>query len=206
MPSLRTPVVKANTIKVIDVVKPEEPIAEPIVESVDEPIVESVDEPIVEVKPSLRTPVVRAKRQPSLRTPVVKAKKEEPTIQPETNVIYTIDESIIDVKLPTEPIKEESLRTPVVKKIADKVKCPDCGKMVSSKSLKYSHIHTCTAKKTKQQDVNVEVKQDEPTEYIKTFEPVNIELPMKPSLPGSQRENMRKLRQERMKLLFTGAV
>ena len=178
---------KAKTIKVVEVAKPDEQVDEPIVEPIVEPVAEPVVETVAEAKPK-----ARAKLQP-------KAKKEEPFVEPNINVIPTIDESIAEVELPKETVKEN-------KKVSDKVQCPDCGKMVSSKSLKYSHVHTCTAKKTKQQDVHVEVKQDEPVEEVKTFEHVNIELPMKPVLPGSQRDNMRKLRQERMKLIFTGAV
>jgi hypothetical protein len=33
-------------------------------------------------------------------------------------------------------------------KSADKVTCPDCGKQMSAKTLKYSHVPNCTAKKS----------------------------------------------------------
>jgi hypothetical protein len=37
---------------------------------------------------------------------------------------------------------------PTIKAI-EKVECPNCNKMVSAKTFKYSHVHTCKAKKKK---------------------------------------------------------
>ena len=186
---------KSKTIKVVEVAKPDEPIVEQVNEPIDEPVVEQVsepvDEPVVEAIPEAK-PKARAKRQP-------KSKKEEPFTEPNINVISTIDESVVEVELPKETVKEN-------KKVSDKVQCPDCGKMVSSKSLKYSHVHTCTAKKSKPLHVTNDDKQDDTIEDVKTFEPVNVELPVKPTIPLSHRENVRKLRQERMKLIFAGAI
>ena len=121
---------KAKTIKVVEV-EPiiDEPISEPISEPVNEPISEAISEPFVEVKP-------KAKRQP-------KAKKVEPIIEPEVTVESTLNESVVELKIPDELIKQLKVQ-------ADKVKCPDCEKMVTSKSLKYSHKYTCLSKKVQE--------------------------------------------------------
>ncbi len=37
------------------------------------------------------------------------------------------------------------------RKVVDKVKCPDCGKQISAKTLRYSHTTKCTAKKNRQE-------------------------------------------------------
>ena len=110
---------KSKTIKVVDV----EPISEPIAEPIEEPI----SEPIVKPK---------AKR-------ISKAKKVEPIIEPEATVESTLNESVVELKIPDELIKQLKVQ-------ADKVKCPDCEKMVTSKSLKYSHKYTCLSKKVQE--------------------------------------------------------
>ena len=121
---------EAKTIKVVEV-EPiiDEPISEPISEPVNEPISEAISEPFVEVKP-------KAKRQP-------KAKKVELIIEPEVTVEFTLNESVVELKIPDELIKQLKIQ-------ADKVKCPDCENMVSSKSLKLSHTYTCISKKVQE--------------------------------------------------------
>jgi uncharacterized Zn-finger protein len=39
-----------------------------------------------------------------------------------------------------------------------KVKCPDCGKQMSAKTLKYSHVPNCVKKKEKQNKETEEIK------------------------------------------------
>ena len=83
------------------------------------------------------TPVVpkaKAKRAPSrgpsvrsLKTPVEKPKVIEPEVEVE-----------VEVTLPAEEVKVEA-----------KVECPDCGKMMSQKTLRYSHGPNCVSKKQK---------------------------------------------------------
>ena len=119
---------KAKTIKVVEVEPINEPGNEVIAEPIAEPIVESIVEQ-QEVKP-------KAKRQP-------KAKKVEPIIEPEVTVESTLNESVVELKIPDELIKQLKIQ-------ADKVKCPDCEKMVTSKSLKYSHKYTCLSKKVQE--------------------------------------------------------
>ena len=54
--------------------------------------------------------------------------------------------------LEVEPIEEQILKSPEPKEevlIDDKVACPDCGKQMSAKTLKYSHVANCVTKKPK---------------------------------------------------------
>ena len=184
---------KAKTIKVVEV-EPiiDEPISEPISEPVNEPISEAISEPFVEVKP-------KAKRQP-------KAKKVEPIIEPEVTVESTLNESVVELKIPDELIKQLKIQ-------ADKVKCPDCEKMVSSKSLKYSHKYTCISKKVQEHNDKTATKKEillndnnDNKEEDTFYEPVEVTLPIKPIVKETARDMRQRLRQERLLNLFVGAV
>ena len=181
---------KAKTIKVVEV-EPiiDEPISEPISEPINEPISEAISEPFVEVKP-------KAKRQP-------KAKKVEPIIEPEVTVESTLNESVVELKIPDELIKQLKIQ-------ADKVKCPDCEKMVTSKSLKYSHKYTCLSKKVQEHNDKTATKKEillnENNEDVTEYEPIVVELPIKPIVKETARDMRQRLRQERLLNLFVGAV
>ena len=77
-------------------------------------------------------PKARAKRSPS-RGPSVRLKHNviEPEPEPEP-------EPEVQAELPVEEVKVDA-----------KVECPDCGKMMSQKTLRYSHGPNCVAKKQK---------------------------------------------------------
>ena len=91
------------------------------------------------------TPVVhkvKAKRAPSrgpsvrsLKTPVEKPNVIEPVVevQPAAPSLAGMQP---DVTLPAEEVKVDA-----------KVECPDCGKMMSQKTLRYSHGPNCVSKK-----------------------------------------------------------
>ena len=97
----------------------------------DQPVAEPVAEPATEPKP---------KRAPRGRAPSRKRVKE---LDAEVvDVEPTLEETAVEVTLP------EEKPAAVVK---DKVACPDCGKEMSAKTLKYSHAPNCTVKK-KQSD------------------------------------------------------
>jgi hypothetical protein len=97
----------------------------------DQPVAEPVVEPVAEPKP---------KRAPRGRAPSRK-KVTEP--EPEVVAVEpTVEETTVEVTLP------EEKPAAVVK---DKVACPDCGKEMSAKTLKYSHAPNCVIKK-KQSD------------------------------------------------------
>ena len=90
---------------------------------------EPVAEPVAEPKP---------KRAPRAKAPARKKVKE---LDAEVVAVEpSVDETSVVVAVP------EEKPAPVVK---DKVACPDCGKEMSAKTLKYSHVPNCAAKKQK---------------------------------------------------------
>jgi hypothetical protein len=191
---------KAKTIKVVEV-EPiiDEPISEPISEPVNEPISEAISEPFVEVKLPKDANGAKAKRQP-------KAKKVEPIIEPEVTVESTLNESVVELKIPDELIKQLKVQ-------ADKVKCPDCEKMVTSKSLKYSHKYTCLSKKVQEHNDKTATKKEillnennDNNEDVTEYEPIVVALPIKPIVKETARDMRQRLRQERLLNLFVGAV
>ena len=179
---------KAKTIKVVEV--------EPINESVNEVIAEPIAEPIVESIVEQQEVKPKVKRQP-------KAKKVEPIIEPEVTVESTLNESVVELKIPDELIKQLKVQ-------ADKVKCPDCEKMVTSKSLKYSHKYTCLSKKVQEHNDKTATKKEillnENNEDVTEYEPIVVALPIKPIVKETARDIRQRLRQERLLNLFVGAV
>ena len=100
----------------------------------DQPVAQEVAEPVAEP-----TAEPKPKRAPRGRAPSRK-KVTEP--EPEVVAVEpTVEETTVEVKVPDE-------KPAVVK---DKVACPDCGKEMSAKTLKFSHAPNCTVKK-KQSD------------------------------------------------------
>jgi hypothetical protein len=101
------------------------------VQPVAEPVAQEVVEPVAEPKP---------KRAPRAKAPSRKKVKE---LDAEVVAVEpTLEETTVEVTVP------EEKPAPVVK---DKVACPDCGKEMSAKTLKYSHAPNCVSKK-KQSD------------------------------------------------------
>ena len=81
--------------------------------------------------------------------------------------------------------------------------------MVSSKSLKYSHKHTCIAKKVKEHIDKTVVKHDEidvPDDNIKVYEPVIVKLNPRLVEKETQRVIRQKIKQENISNLFAQAV
>jgi formylmethanofuran dehydrogenase subunit E len=95
----------------------------------------------------VEAPKARAKRAPS-RSPSVRKPK---IIEPEVEVTPTFDEVQVDVTYPVEAAPA-----------AAKVECPDCGKTMSQKTLRYSHGPNCVVRKqqTAQSATNVIVEQE----------------------------------------------
>jgi hypothetical protein len=169
---------KAKTIKVISV---DESVKEEVIADIEQ-ISEPAAEPI-EVKP-------KAKRQP-------RTKKAEILDGPEVNTVSSLDENIVEFKLPIVIEKEPE-------KVIEKVKCPDCDKMVTPKSLKYSHKYTCIAKKVKELGERP-LEQTTVEDDVKEYEPVQITLPTKPIRIESHREIRNRVKQEQMKTIFSNA-
>ena len=88
---------------------------------------DQIDTPIVVTK-------AKAKRASKAKPAVV--------VEPEVEVNASLDEVEAVVTLPL----------PGELKVDTKVACPDCGKQMSAKTLKYSHGPNCSAKKQKQGD------------------------------------------------------
>ena len=86
--------------------------------------------PEVSVPDEEPAPKAKAKRKP--RAPKVVVEPEPPTPEPEP-----------DTPEPEPPTPEP------VKKVSEKETCPDCGKLVASKTLKYSHRANCKVLKQK---------------------------------------------------------
>ena len=92
-------------------------------------------------------------------TEILQEVKEEPKV--------AVSDAVVEVKpkakrasrakpkeepLEVEPIEEQILKSPEPKeeaRIDDKVACPDCGKQMSAKTLKYSHVANCVTQKQK---------------------------------------------------------
>jgi hypothetical protein len=81
-----------------------------------------------------------------------RASKAKPAVvvEPEVEVTASLDEVEAVVTLPL----------PGELKVDTKVACPDCGKQMSAKTLKYSHGPNCSAKKQKQRDEEESTKTD----------------------------------------------
>ena len=110
-----------------------EQMTEILQEVKEEPKV-AVSDAVVEVKP-------KAKRA-SRAKPKEEPRKEEPLeVEPIEEQILTSLALASDTSKSPEP-KEEA-------RIDDKVACPDCGKQMSAKTLKYSHVANCVTKKQK---------------------------------------------------------
>jgi hypothetical protein len=93
----------------------------------DQPVAQEVAEPVAE-------PKAKPKRAPRAK----KEKVSEPVQAEVVAVEPSLEATTVEVTVP-----EEKPAAAVVK---DKVACPDCGKQMSAKTLKYSHAPNCTAK------------------------------------------------------------
>ena len=170
-----------------------------IVKVIDDPPVDPVVEPAVEqaVKP-------KAKRAP-------RAKKEplvvEPVVEPIVDVTNTIDESVINVdlnKIPEVKVEKEnsSSRTPMVK-----VECPDCGKRMSAKTLKYSHVPNCLFKKQGDKEEALLKETEGKRALILSDEVIEAEVQKRMSSAKAERLNRRQKHERKCKnILRVGKI
>ena len=104
----------------------------------DTPILTEYVEPMPAAKP-------KAKRAPSKSPSVRKPKVVEPVVE----VKPTLDE--VQVVLTSKVADQGDVTFPGGEaNAAAKVECPDCGKLMSEKTLRYSHGPNCTVKKQRQ--------------------------------------------------------
>ena len=104
------------------------------------------DEEVPVIEDQVETPVVVAKakaKRVSKAKPIVTAAPVEHEV---------VDAEVVDAEV-VEPVVVEP-------KVDAKVACPDCGKQMSAKTLKYSHGPNCSSKKQKQGDEEESTKTD----------------------------------------------
>ena len=104
------------------------------------------DEEVPVIEDQVETPVVVAKakaKRVSKAKPIVTAAPVEHEV---------VDAVAVDAEV-VEPVVVEP-------KVDAKVACPDCGKQMSAKTLKYSHGPNCSSKKQKQGDEEESTKTD----------------------------------------------
>ena len=102
-----------------------------------EQMTDAIKEASVDEQPVATAEPAKAKAKPK-RVTVKKIVASEPEVTTEAN----LNEVTAEVTLP----KEAEAKTDA------KVDCPDCGKKMSAKTLKYSHAPNCVAKKQKTTD------------------------------------------------------
>ena len=98
----------------------------------DQPVAEPVVEQEAEPKPK-RAPRAKAPTRKKVKEPEAEVVAVEPTVE-ETSVVVAVPE-----EKPAAVVK-------------DKVACPDCGKEMSAKTLKYSHAPNCVIKKKQSEE------------------------------------------------------
>jgi hypothetical protein len=126
---------------------PEEPVA-PEASLGTEAVAEPKAKPkrASRAKASSRTPSVKAL---SALTP---ADQGEPVV----NVTPTLDEATVEVELPPSGVLGTKEANKEAKSV-EKVTCPDCGKQMSAKTLKYSHKPNCVIEKKQRRSEFAEV-------------------------------------------------
>ena len=142
---------------------------EEIAPQVDDDEVKNDAQHMTDIINEVNTPVLTHSVEDQIETPaapslagmqpvvVTKAKakrasKAKPAVvvEPEVEVTASLDEVEAVITL---PLPEEL-------KVDTKVACPDCGKQMSAKTLKYSHGPNCSSKKQKQGDEEESTKTD----------------------------------------------
>ena len=142
---------------------------EEIAPQVDDDEVKSDAQHMTDIINEVNTPVLTHSVEDQIETPAApslagiqpvfetkakakRASKAKPAVvvEPEVEVTASLDEVEAVITL---PLPEEL-------KVDTKVACPDCGKQMSAKTLKYSHGPNCSSKKQKQGDEEESTKTD----------------------------------------------
>ena len=131
--TLKTAVGEVFTHRVADQREPKTE-AEQMTDVINEVNVNEVESPVTRAVQI--APEAKAKRV---------SKKEPVFTEPEVEVTSSLDEVQAEVVMPNQEPYVES-----------KVACPDCGKKMSAKTLKYSHGPNCVIQKQKQSQENEE--------------------------------------------------
>ena len=162
-------------IKVVDIVTAEEPKEEPK----EEPTLES-NEVIADVEPEQvlvdDTPHTDNDEKQDVNTSMDDHRNDEPTPKPKAKrtgqskkkqTVETIELPTLE-EVPAMEVEEEIPAASIegnvkVKKVVEQVKCPKCDKMMSEKSLRYTHEENCKGKIVKTEDLPVKRRNVKPT-------------------------------------------
>ena len=145
--------------------------------------------------------------------PIKTIENEEPVIEP---VIETVDTQ------PLETIVEEPVKEDKIVRTNELIKCPKCDKLVTRKTLKYSHKKTCSGEeaavqkpiKTKAQPKPIPDIEEVPVSSLKSppkLERQNITpTQITPEMMNEHRKQMRaerlKMRSDNMSSLFANSI
>jgi hypothetical protein len=151
-------------IKVVDIVNEEPtPTTDEVIADVEP------EQVIVDDTPTSPTDVVSEETLTQIEvTPKPKAKpriKKKETVAPPPEVPTLEVEPVKEVVEEVQPPSKEK-----VKKVVEQVKCPKCDKMMSQKSLRYTHEQNCKGEVVKTEDLPVKrriTKQVEPKKNVK---------------------------------------
>lgn len=134
--------------------------------------------------------------------PIKTIENEEPVIEP---VIETVDTQ------PLETIVEEPVKEDKIVRTNELIKCPKCDKLVTRKTLKYSHKKTCSGEeaavqkpiKTKAQPKPIPDIEEVPVSSLKSppkLERQNSRLTPTQITPEMMNEHRKQMRAERLKM------
>ena len=147
-----------------------------IINEVKDMPAEQADEPVDVDEPVAAEPKAKPKRAP----------KPKPSI---TEVAPALNEITVTVDIPTEAKADAT--------VSQKVSCPDCGKQMSAKTLKYSHVPNCPAKKQKEANEDMPVASSTITDEM-------IEQEIEKRMANKRVERLNK-RQKDLEKLVAGA-
>ena len=146
--------------------------------------------------------------------------------QETTEKLETIEENPKEVETPQvedKPVDDTPIKQPETNtktRLQELVKCPKCNKMVTSKTLKYSHKNTCSGEEKNQLKKEKPLPKPEPVHVIeevpqpKLVRSTSIIMPEKvPTTNEIMREYRQRmmreriqLRQDKMKNLFANSI
>jgi hypothetical protein len=153
-------------IKVVDIVV-EEPtsVTDEVMADVEpEQAVVNDTPPTDVVNDETLTPIEPTQKPKAKTTGRSKKKQTVEAIESQTLEVEPVKEVEEEVPTPSIEAKEK------VKKVIEQVKCPKCDKMMSSKSLRYTHEQNCKGEVVKTEDLPVKrriTKQAEPKKEVK---------------------------------------
>ena len=134
---------------------------------------------------------------------------EEPIEIPQEPIekLETIEENTQEVETPkveAKPVEDTPVKQPETNtktRLQELVKCPKCNKMVTSKTLKYSHKNTCSGEEKNKLKKEKPLPKPEPVHDIEEVPQPKLvkSMPIIPEREPTTAEIMREYRQKMMK-------